>query len=34
MYQLDELDIALIRTMRDHPRAGVLELSRALRVAR
>lgn len=34
VHQLDELDIALIRALREHPRAGVLELSRVLRVAR
>jgi DNA-binding Lrp family transcriptional regulator len=31
---LDELDLALLRTLREHPRAGALELSRLLRVAR
>jgi DNA-binding Lrp family transcriptional regulator len=31
---LDELDIALLRALRDYPRAGALELSRRLRVAR
>ncbi len=32
--ELDELDIDLLTAMRDHPRVGVLELSRLLRVAR
>ncbi|HYG94440.1 MAG TPA: Lrp/AsnC family transcriptional regulator [Nocardioides sp.] len=32
--QLDRLDIALLTALRDHPRAGPLELSRQLRVAR
>ena len=32
--RLDALDIDLLRTMRDHPRVGALELSRLLRVAR
>jgi DNA-binding Lrp family transcriptional regulator len=31
---LDALDVDLLRALRDHPRAGVLELSRTLRVAR
>lgn len=31
---LDALDVALLEAMRDQPRAGVLELSRALGVAR
>ena len=31
---LDRLDIALLTAMRDHPRAGALELSRRLGVAR
>jgi DNA-binding Lrp family transcriptional regulator len=31
---LDALDIDLLAALRDHPRAGVLELSRLLRVAR
>ena len=30
----DALDVDLLRALRDHPRAGVLELSRTLRVAR
>lgn len=33
-HELDSLDIALLRAMREHPRAGVLELSRVLAVAR
>lgn len=32
--QLDELDLGLIRTLHERPRAGALELSRLLRVAR
>ena len=32
--ELDELDQALLAAMHDHPRAGALELSRILRVAR
>ncbi|HZZ47319.1 MAG TPA: Lrp/AsnC family transcriptional regulator [Pseudonocardia sp.] len=32
--QLDELDIALLDTLSTHPRAGALELSRLLRIAR
>ncbi|HEY1970176.1 MAG TPA: Lrp/AsnC family transcriptional regulator [Pseudonocardia sp.] len=32
--QLDELDLALLNTMRTQPKAGALELSRLLRVAR
>ncbi len=31
---LDALDLALLQALRDHPRVGVLELSRQLRVAR
>ena len=31
---LDELDLALVRAMHEHPRAGVLELSRTTSVAR
>ncbi|WP_416985171.1 Lrp/AsnC family transcriptional regulator [Streptomyces sp. T028] len=31
---LDSLDIDLLRSLRDNPRAGVLELSRTLKVAR
>jgi DNA-binding Lrp family transcriptional regulator len=31
---LDELDLAVLRALREHPRAGALELSRRLRVAR
>jgi DNA-binding Lrp family transcriptional regulator len=31
---LDELDTTLLRALREHPRAGALELSRRLRVAR
>src|ERR1700744_1177647 len=31
---LDSLDLALLTTMRERPRAGVLELSRLVRVAR
>jgi DNA-binding Lrp family transcriptional regulator len=31
---LDDLDIALVGALREHPRAGALELSRRLRVAR
>jgi DNA-binding Lrp family transcriptional regulator len=34
MAALDELDLALIRALHEHPRAGALELSRLLRVAR
>ena len=33
-HELDDLDVALIRAMQEHPRAGALELSRVLRVAR
>ena len=33
-HDLDALDVALLRAMREHPRAGVLELSRVLGVAR
>lgn len=33
-YQLDQLDVALIAALREHPRAGVLELSRVTKVAR
>ena len=33
-YELDALDVALLRAMREHPRSGVLELSRVLGVAR
>jgi DNA-binding Lrp family transcriptional regulator len=33
-HRLDDLDLALIATLRAHPRAGALELSRRLRVAR
>ncbi len=32
--QLDRLDLALLTALRDHPRAGALELSRLTRVAR
>lgn len=32
--KLDELDLALLGALRDYPRAGALELSRRLRVAR
>lgn len=32
--QLDELDIALLDALSTHPRAGALELSRLLRIAR
>jgi DNA-binding Lrp family transcriptional regulator len=32
--RLDALDLALLRALREHPRAGALELSRQLRVAR
>jgi DNA-binding Lrp family transcriptional regulator len=32
--QLDQLDLALLQTMRERPRVGALELSRLLRVAR
>ena len=31
---LDRLDLALLTALRDHPRAGVLELSRLTQVAR
>lgn len=31
---LDALDLALVRAMREHPRAGALELSRTVSVAR
>lgn len=34
MVELDVLDVDLLSAMREHPRAGVLELSRLLRVAR
>jgi len=33
-YRLDELDLALLRALADHPRVGDLELSRLTRVAR
>lgn len=33
-HELDDLDVALIRAMHEHPRAGALELSRLLHVAR
>lgn len=33
-YALDDLDVALLRALSLHPRAGVLELSRLTRVAR
>jgi DNA-binding Lrp family transcriptional regulator len=33
-YRLDELDLALLRALGEHPRAGDLELSRLTRVAR
>jgi DNA-binding Lrp family transcriptional regulator len=33
-HQLDQLDVALIAALRDHPRAGALELSRLTKVAR
>lgn len=33
-YELDELDVALIRAVTEHPRAGILELSRLVGVAR
>ena len=33
-HRLDELDVALLAALRDHPRAGDLELSRATQVAR
>jgi len=33
-HQLDTLDLALLTALRDKPRAGILELSRTLRVAR
>lgn len=33
-HQLDELDIALLRLLRDEPRVGMLEASRRLGVAR
>lgn len=32
--QLDDLDLALLRALREHPRAGALELSRTTSVAR
>ena len=32
--QLDALDVAVLTAVREHPRAGVLELSRVARVAR
>jgi DNA-binding Lrp family transcriptional regulator len=34
VHELDDLDVALLRTLREHPRSGALELSRLLRVAR
>lgn len=34
MPELDALDIALVRALREHPRAGALELSRVTSVAR
>src|SRR5215469_17764926 len=34
MPELDSLDLALIRALREHPRAGALQLSRLTRVAR
>lgn len=34
MHVLDDLDVALLRAVHDAPRAGALELSRLLRVAR
>lgn len=34
VHQLDELDIALLRLLRDEPRVGMLEASRRLGVAR
>lgn len=33
-YQLDQLDVALIEALQQHPRAGALELSRSTKVAR
>ena len=33
-YRLDELDLALLRALAEHPRVGDLELSRLTRVAR
>lgn len=33
-HPLDDLDLALLAGLREHPRAGALELSRLLRVAR
>ncbi|RJK95966.1 Lrp/AsnC family transcriptional regulator [Vallicoccus soli] len=33
-YALDALDVALLAALREHPRAGALELSRVVRVAR
>ena len=33
-YQLDQLDVALVAALTEHPRAGVLELSRITKVAR
>jgi DNA-binding Lrp family transcriptional regulator len=33
-YPLDELDVALLAALRDHPRAGDVDLSRATQVAR
>lgn len=33
-YQLDQLDVALIEALEEHPRAGALELSRLTKVAR
>ena len=32
-YQLDQLDVALIEALQQHPRAGALELSRSTKVA-
>jgi len=32
--ELDDLDVALVTALREHPRAGALELSRAVKVAR
>ena len=34
MAELDSLDLALLRALREHPRAGALQLSRVTRVAR
>lgn len=34
MADLDSLDLALLRALREHPRAGALQLSRITRVAR